>query len=125
MVTDPYEKAELLRSQYESVASQPMSECIVFDPNQFFYIEDDQGQGEEDEDDVVENPPHLSDTEDDSDDEPDSCISAPRPQPRPRCSVHTVHSEQPRPMHTTILCTVGKWVGSSRDHQKLIPRQMI
>ena len=41
LVTDPFEKAEILRKQYESVVSQPKTEYIVNNPSEFFDCKDD------------------------------------------------------------------------------------
>ena len=36
LVTDPYEQAEMLRKQYDSIASEPKQEFKVTDTNNFF-----------------------------------------------------------------------------------------
>ena len=53
VVTDSFEKAELLREQYESMNSKPKSEFIVNDPDAFFEVVDsgNETQDEESEDD--------------------------------------------------------------------------
>ena len=42
LTSDPYEQTEILRQKYKSVASKPMAEFIVEDPNNFF-MKDDKG----------------------------------------------------------------------------------
>ena len=42
LTSDPFEQSEILRQQYESVASKPMVEFIVKDPDDFF-MKDDKG----------------------------------------------------------------------------------
>ena len=54
LVTDPYEKAEVLRNQYESVASQPKSEFIVTNPSDFFDCQDDGYMSQEEEEQIQE-----------------------------------------------------------------------
>ena len=41
VLSDPFEKAEVFRKQYESVPSQPMPEYGITNPNQFFDCQDD------------------------------------------------------------------------------------
>jgi hypothetical protein len=41
LVTDTFKKAEVLRHQYKSVASQPMPEYVVNNPKEFFECQDD------------------------------------------------------------------------------------
>ena len=91
MVTNPFEKAELFRKQYESAASPPMPDYVVTNPSEFFGCQDDGYESQEQEEQEEDK------EQEEQDKEQDAHVSSPASPlpPAAPTSLHLLTSSSP------------------------------